>query len=316
MPESYTRTNLGVRGRFREAVALYRFHRVNPEEQVSDFLSVMHSYRSHIESLLQQKLEERSILEIGPGQLMKNARFFAAHNRVVAVDLDQVITAWSFNTWWTMLRRNGPLRFAKTVARRTLGVDRRFIDELTRQMPATGNGSVQILQRDAAHTELEAESFDCVVSFSVLEHLPEPALVLREADRLLRPGGVAFHVIHCFTSDSGAHDARSFAIERSDLPYWCHLRADKAHLVASNSYVNRLSIREWKTLVDEELPGATTESVVQYEFQRLVKELQDLRAAGELEDYSDDELMTVCLHTSWVKPGRRSKLTVPPPGSA
>lgn len=39
----------------------------------------------------------------------------------------------------------------------------------------------------------ESESFDCVLSTSVLEHLEEPQAALREAFRVLRPGGVAIY---------------------------------------------------------------------------------------------------------------------------
>lgn len=37
---------------------------------------------------------------------------------------------------------------------------------------------------------IESESFDSVVSFEVLEHLSEPQMMLKEANRILRKGGV------------------------------------------------------------------------------------------------------------------------------
>jgi 2-polyprenyl-3-methyl-5-hydroxy-6-metoxy-1,4-benzoquinol methylase len=301
LPESYTNTKLGVRRRIGEAVALYRFH-ADPEEQVRDLLASMNANLASIELLLGEPLRDKTMLEIGPGQLMKNARFFGSQNRVVAIDLDKVVTEWNVGEWWEMLRKNGPLRFSKTLARKALGTDRRFLRELARQMPATANARIEFLQRDAAHTGLDDESFDCAVSFSVLEHLPEPSLIMREIARLLRPGGVAFHIIHCYTCDSGAHDARSFMVERSNLPYWAHLRPETSQLVSSNSYVNKLSIREWKKLLYEDLPGVQIQSVMQDDVPRLAHELQALRAAGELGDYSDEELMTNCLQVAWVKP--------------
>jgi len=302
MPQSYSRTSLGMWPRAREALKLYRLQSANTEAQVTELLGCMKANQANIERLLGEPLRGKRIFEIGPGQLLKNARFFGAHNQVVAVDLDRVVSNWDAAAWWDMFRKNGPLRVCKTLARKMAGIDRRFLAELARQMPATSDANIQVLQRDAMNTGLESDSFDCALSFSVFEHLPEPRLVMREIVRLLRPGGVAFHIFHCFTSDSGAHDARSFSIERSDLPYWCHLRPDKAHLVSTNAYLNRLSIAEWKTLVVEEFPGAEIVGISQRGSPRLSRELQQLRMAGELANFSDEELMTVCLQVAWVKP--------------
>ena len=48
---------------------------------------------------------------------------------------------------------------------------------------------------DAAHTGLPDASFDCIYNVGLLEHFQDPTPVLREAWRLLRPGGVIFMVI-------------------------------------------------------------------------------------------------------------------------
>jgi SAM-dependent methyltransferase len=262
----------------------------------------MRAHQITIERHLGQPLRGKIIFEIGPGQMLKNARFFGAHNAVTAVDLDNVPSAWDLAAWWDVLRKNGPLRFAKTLARKTVGIDRAFLKEMTRQMPASRKAKIVSLQRDAANSGLKSNSFDCAMSFSVFEHLQEPRRVFQEIKRLLRPGGVSFHILHCYTSDSGAHDVRSFAIERTNYPYWCHLRPDKTQLVNTNAYLNRLRTAEWRQLIADELPGAEVVGLAQWEYPPLVRELNKLRAAGELTEYTDEELMTVCLQISWVKP--------------
>jgi|CXWL01.1.fsa_nt_gi ubiquinone/menaquinone biosynthesis C-methylase UbiE len=49
-----------------------------------------------------------------------------------------------------------------------------------------------VLATDAHHLPLAARCFDVVAFSSVLHHLPEPVAALREARRVLRPGGLIF----------------------------------------------------------------------------------------------------------------------------
>jgi ubiquinone/menaquinone biosynthesis C-methylase UbiE len=48
---------------------------------------------------------------------------------------------------------------------------------------------------DCEATELPAESYDVVCSIGLLEHFVDPVPTLRESVRLLKPGGLMFHII-------------------------------------------------------------------------------------------------------------------------
>jgi SAM-dependent methyltransferase len=48
---------------------------------------------------------------------------------------------------------------------------------------------------DARDTGLPTDSYDCIYSIGLLEHFDDPRPLLRETMRLLRPGGLAFHVV-------------------------------------------------------------------------------------------------------------------------
>ena len=298
---SYTNTRLGLRRRFKEAKQLAKRHAADQPGVVRDHLEAMEHARRVIETALGAPLRGKSILEIGPGQQLKQARYFAADNDVLAVDLDVVIVDMNPAALLRALRFNGPVRFLKTMARKAAGFDRRFVAELIRQYPKTRDARPRVLRCDAARTGIAAATFDCAMSYSVFEHLPDPRAVCLEINRLLKPGGVSHHVVHLFSSDSGAHDPRTFTADREGLPYWCHLRADQAHLVASNCYVNALTMAQWKALIADVWPGARVEHLRALEPQAAVA-LREARAERALAGYSDDELMTNCLQVTWTKP--------------
>ncbi len=67
----------------------------------------------------------------------------------------------------------------------------------------------RMVHADARETGLPSEGFDCVFSIGLLEHFEDPAPVLRESARLLRPGGLQFAVIIPDRSASVRHLARA-----------------------------------------------------------------------------------------------------------
>lgn len=52
-----------------------------------------------------------------------------------------------------------------------------------------GDGRLDILEQSATHLELPDNSFDFAIARLLLEHLPEPVKAVREARRVLKPGG-------------------------------------------------------------------------------------------------------------------------------
>jgi SAM-dependent methyltransferase len=294
---SYTKTRIGPMARAKEVISLFRMH-ADMAHQVADHVLLMDGVRRTIETSLGRNLSNCAILEIGPGQQLKQARFFAADNHVTAIDLDEILTETTLSGLLRVLRANGPVRFAKTLVRKLAGIDRRFAAELIRQKPSVRGTRPEVIRCDAMQTGLPSDSFDCVMSFSVFEHLPNPAAVMSEMTRLLRPGGVSHHVIHLYSSDTGAHDARTYPVDRGDFPYWCHLHSPQ--MSSSNCYVNRLTLAQWLTLLRHSWPEAKVTHIPSDA--RHVEELRKLRARGLLADYSDVELLTVCLEVTWRRP--------------
>lgn len=80
------------------------------------------------------------------------------------------------------------------------------------------NEGVTLLEMDAASLQFEDESFDFIFSYDGFEHFLEPELVLREAIRVLKPGGYIYLQFEpLYMSPFGLH-----AWEVINIPY-CHL---------------------------------------------------------------------------------------------
>ena len=53
-------------------------------------------------------------------------------------------------------------------------------------------GKVKYLEANAEHLPFADGSFDCVVAMDFLEHVEDPAAIIKEISRVLRPGGLFF----------------------------------------------------------------------------------------------------------------------------
>ena len=154
--------------------------------------------------------------------------YFARENDYLGVDLDSPMLRISAKGIWNMWRTNGSVRTFKTVGRRVLGIDAAFKNEMNRRLAFSGKPRAELRQMDATKLQTADNSFDCVFSISVFEHLPEPSQVMKEIARVLKPGGVAYIITHLYTSDTGIHDPRVFG-DRGDIPYWAHLQPEAQH---------------------------------------------------------------------------------------
>lgn len=67
----------------------------------------------------------------------------------------------------------------------------------------------QLFRGDAAHSGFADEQFDCIYNVGLLEHFADPKTVLREANRLLKPGGLIFMVNVGGANHSGWGDFRT-----------------------------------------------------------------------------------------------------------
>jgi SAM-dependent methyltransferase len=301
MSWSYTSTRIGWAPRFSEALNLYRVHSQKVPAQVKQLLRRLHDIEEDVKHHAEVRLDELDVLEIGSGQMSKYLRYFAIRNNAVGIDLDVVSDELSIPALVKTLRTNGPVRTGKTVARKTLGLDAKFANEFCRQLGVAHLPLPRVLQMNAEEMTFDGATFDFVFSCSTFEHLSDPRKVIDEVNRVLRPGGVAYIILHLYTSDSGCHDPRISAGRREDLPYWSHLRPQHIGKVRSNAYLNKLRLADWRDLFCS-LPNVWLRTI-EDDLPDLRSELARLRRAGELRDYPEEELLTREVVAVWKRPG-------------
>jgi SAM-dependent methyltransferase len=301
---TYTSTRTNPIAFLREAYNLYQFKSGDIPSQVRGTIAYMNRFELRLKEATGISLGDLKILNIGPGQTPREMVYLGVKNDVTGIDLDVIPQSFTPATYLAMLRQNGMMRTVKTLARKSLGIDARFLKELKRQLGISSLPQLTYRQMDATQMDFPDASFDLTYSFSVFEHLPAPAKVMDETVRVLKPGGGCYISLHLYTSENGCHDVRIFSDDREGIPYWSHLRPQHEALIQPNAYMNKLSIAEWKKIFSEKMPGVEFQ-LDGHEGERaefLKSELQSLRKAGELAEYSDDDLLQVNLIAVWRKP--------------
>jgi SAM-dependent methyltransferase len=180
-----------------------------------------------------------------------------------------------------------------------------------RELTAAQADAAEILQTcaityhapaDASVTNWPDDSVDQVYANTVLEHVPTEKIksVFREAQRILRPGGVMFHLID--PSDHFAHKDGSI----SGVNFLQFSEHDFARYNTCFLYQNRLRAPTYRKLVEE-----AGFEIVHWEVrldQRALRSLPDLKVHPNFAVFSNEELCSMSVRVVARKPWKR------PPG--
>jgi len=258
--------------------------------------------QARLEEALGHPLQGQRIVVVGPGQLLREARFFAIHNQVTCLDLDVIPQGIDPLAYVRMLRTNGLGRVVKTLGRKLIGNDRIEFAEWKRQLGISYLPEPECLVRDICDGAPAAGSWDVLASFAVFQHIPDVRLAVRRCAEALAPGGVLYIGVQLWTGNIGHHDIRAYTGNEDQLPLWAHLRPGRKHEVQPSAWLNELRLRDWRAVFAEFCPGYTEYQERFGEAELRAKMTPELRE--ELADYDDEELYTIDVFFRWRKPAR------------
>lgn len=298
---SYSSRITNLTSMFREAA----YRRKHPADTGVKHLL---AHARHIETLLSLhygiELKGLDILDIGAGQLLIQMQYFARHNTVTGIDTNIIAQGFDPFAYAKMLSVNGPVRVAKTIMRKLMGIDGEVIRDLKTELGVDSLPKLPVHLMDACNLTFAESSFDFVHCHAVLHHVMEPATALKGIVRVLRPRGALYIQVHLYSSENGSLDPRVFSAACSDVPAWAHLRPRYMHIVNSSAVLNKLRLSEWLDLFEGYFPGA---KIICGKSKRAGAEEDAgrLAASGEIGDYSVEDLLTHDITVLWQKPERR-----------
>ena len=114
-----------------------------------------------------------------------------------------------------------------------LDLKNKFGDAGRRLARERGIGSAVFVQGDGTALPFRKESFDLVLSHSVIEHVRSAESYLAECHRVLRPGGILFLQTPPYRSFAGAH------LSRLRIPIPIHLLLPRSWAFRLNFYIAR-----------------------------------------------------------------------------
>jgi SAM-dependent methyltransferase len=297
---SYTRLPRSITA-LKGVLGLYGRHKNRVAKELPSLVAETRDAMSKMGALYGREITGLKILDVGPGPFLLQSTILGMQNDVTAMDLDVVPVGFDPTAYWQMFRRNGGFRALKTLARKSLGIDREYRRQLSVILNSPTRARIRFIQGDATNSGLPDASFTIIYCRALFQHLADPEAATREFVRLLAPGGVLYVSLHLYTSFNGSLDPRvAYGVGDESL-HWAHLRPSLRNTVRSEATQAKLRLSQWIDIFSRVCPGHRPEihNSTREDVPKVAERLID---AGELPGYSKEELCAHTLDIFWKKP--------------
>jgi len=208
-------------------------------------------------------------------------------NTVAGIDTDYIGCNEALaKRYWKELRQNGVESFGRALLFDLLKQKSIYYETLQKLCDFPLNYRGLILKRmNAEKLDFPVETFDLAVSFLCFEHIANASRAISEVCRVLKTDGVAYIMIHLFSSRTGGHYVGK---QLDRVSPWGHLLPNRSSSPVS---LNKLREDEWLGLFSKRFEILEILRKVDEEGERLLTP----KILAELSDYSRDELLTSTL---------------------
>ena len=213
-----------------------------PKGAEHDFNNAFQKSRQDISELLGQRIDDARVMVLGCGYNYPDVALWSTVvDDVVGVDVRRVFWRNGLGLLYKCLRHDGRGRI------RSMGESiykRRGYPAYCRRLRELSGTDLDFVHQDLISYDGKSlpfadGSFDVICSNAVLEHVSDLATLAREMRRVMKEGGVSYHLWHNYYSLSGGHVNDRLAFERP----WGHLLGDPnvaLHLGLSGTYLNKM----------------------------------------------------------------------------
>jgi SAM-dependent methyltransferase len=256
----------------------------NMAEQATHDYSVFHFIRESLYPYIGE-CRNKTILDIGCGRRYANTLLFAAYgNDVTGIDLEYVGYKKPFwLRYWYELKINGFQSFGRALTQDLFGQRQKYYRKLSILCGKSfDNISLDVKRMSVENMKFSDEYFDTVISNACFEHVADVSKAVKEIQRTLKKGGVAYIDIHLFTSPSGGHHSNQAL---KNIPPWDHLRGNSYQAPV---FLNKLRKADYLRLFSSRLEILKTIDVPEKSAEQLLT--PEIRL--ELAEYNKDELLT------------------------
>jgi len=252
--------------------------------------------RKDMEQLLSMPLSGASILLMGCGYFYPDVLLYSSCSKNVhGIDIEDVFFRDGFIPLYDKYRNNGKGVLASLYnAYVKRNGWRNFYERIYELLSYTVNHQdLNLISYDGKKIPFEDGKFNAVVSNAVLEHVVDLESFFCEASRVLKPGGISYHLYHNYYSFSGSH-LPQWLCEKHP---WGHLRG-KYH--TDPSRLNRVTIEAVSKLfsswfeiinifqVDKDCSKRGVDETFSYEREDLLT----AHIRNGLRNFSDEQLLT------------------------